>query len=154
MPSHRIERTTEDIRRELTAIFRELKDPRVSGAFLSIVRVEVTNDLSYSTPWTVGPDGRPVTNTKRYYPKDKVSFFGTGNGMRLGSGLWGIPPEEQIARFGVDVSYGGANPYVYVTQWAEKDPAVVWTKASGLFMPVLFNPYSLYVASVIETAGE
>ena len=49
MPSHRIERTTEDIRRELTAIFRELKDPRVSGAFLSIVRVEVTNDLSYCT---------------------------------------------------------------------------------------------------------
>ena len=49
MPSHRIERTTEDIRRELTAIFREVKDPRVSGAFLSIVRVEVTNDLSYCT---------------------------------------------------------------------------------------------------------
>ena len=49
MPSHRIERTTEDIRRELTAVFRELKDPRVTGAFLSIVRVEVTNDLSYCT---------------------------------------------------------------------------------------------------------
>lgn len=49
MSGHRIERTTEDIRRELTAIFRELKDPRVSTAFLSIVRVEVTNDLSYCT---------------------------------------------------------------------------------------------------------
>ena len=49
MASHRIERTTEDIKRELTAIFRELKDPRVSSAFLSIVRVEVTNDLSYCT---------------------------------------------------------------------------------------------------------
>ena len=49
MASHRIERTTEDIRRELTAVFRELKDPRVTGAFLSIVRVEVTNDLSYCT---------------------------------------------------------------------------------------------------------
>ena len=49
MAGHRIERTTEDIKRELTAIFRELKDPRVSGAFLSIVRVEVTNDLSYCT---------------------------------------------------------------------------------------------------------
>ena len=47
MASHKIERTTEDIRRELTAIFRELKDPRVTGAFLSIVRV--TNDLSYCT---------------------------------------------------------------------------------------------------------
>lgn len=49
MASHRIERTTEDIKRELTAIFRELKDPRVQQVFLSIVRVEVTNDLSYCT---------------------------------------------------------------------------------------------------------
>ncbi len=49
MAGHRIERTTEDIKRELTAIFRELKDPRVQQVFLSIVRVEVTNDLSYCT---------------------------------------------------------------------------------------------------------
>ena len=49
MSGHRIERTTEDIKRELTAIFRELKDPRVQNVFLSIVRVEVTNDLSYCT---------------------------------------------------------------------------------------------------------
>ena len=49
MAIHRIERTTEDIKRELTAIFRELKDPRVAQSFLSIVRVEVTNDLSYCT---------------------------------------------------------------------------------------------------------
>ena len=48
MPSHRIGRTTEDIMRELTAIFRELKDPRVQG-LISIVRVEVTNDLSHCT---------------------------------------------------------------------------------------------------------
>ncbi|MBR1481389.1 MAG: 30S ribosome-binding factor RbfA [Ruminococcus sp.] len=57
MPSHRIERTTEDIKRELTAIFRELKDPRVSGAFLSIVRVEVTNDLSYCTVYVSAIEG-------------------------------------------------------------------------------------------------
>ena len=49
MSGHRIERTTEDIKRELTSIFRELKDPRVQNVFLSIVRVEVTNDLSYCT---------------------------------------------------------------------------------------------------------
>ena len=49
MASHKIERTTEDIKRELTAIFRELKDPRVTQVSLSIVRVEVTNDLSYCT---------------------------------------------------------------------------------------------------------
>lgn len=48
MPGHRIQRTNEDIKRELTAILRELKDPRVSQAMLSIVRVETTNDLSYT----------------------------------------------------------------------------------------------------------
>ena len=118
-----------------------------------IARV-ITNDQSYSLPWTVDAStGRPVTHQERYFPKGKVSFFGTGNGMRLGTGLWGIPPEEQIARF-EQVAPSAQQPYVYVTQWAEKDPAVVWTKASALFMPVLFNPNSLYVASVKETPGQ
>jgi len=112
----------------------------------------ITNDQSYSLPWTVGSDGRPVVTQKRYFPADKVSFFGTGNGMRLGTGLWGVPPEEQIARF-EQVAPSTENPYVYMTQWAEKDPAVVWTKASALFMPVLFNPNSLYVATVTDNAG-
>jgi ribosome-binding factor A len=48
MASHRMGRTTEDIKRELTAIFRELKDPRIQG-LISIVRVEVTSDLSFCT---------------------------------------------------------------------------------------------------------
>ena len=47
MPSHKIQRINEDIRRELSAIFRELKDPRINSGLVSIVRVEVTNDLSY-----------------------------------------------------------------------------------------------------------
>lgn len=112
----------------------------------------ITNDLMYSKPRTLGSDGRPVTDKVRYFPKTACTFFGTGNGMRLGIGLWGTPPEEQIASF-EQVSPSGENPYVYMTQWAEKDPAVVWTKASGLFMPVLFNPDSLYIATVTETAG-
>ena len=41
MPSYKLGRTTEDIRREVSAILRELKDPRVSGCMLSVVRVEV-----------------------------------------------------------------------------------------------------------------
>ena len=57
MPSHKIERATEDIKRELTAIFRELKDPRINKAFLSIVRVEVTNDLSYCTVYVSAIEG-------------------------------------------------------------------------------------------------
>lgn len=46
MASHRMGRTTEDIKRELTAVLRELKDPRVANSMISIVRVEVSNDLS------------------------------------------------------------------------------------------------------------
>ena len=49
MSGHRIDRTTEDIKRELTAIFKTVKDPRVADCIISIIRVEVTNDLSYCT---------------------------------------------------------------------------------------------------------
>ena len=57
MANHKIGRTTEDIKRELTAIFRELKDQRVTEVFLSIVRVEVTNDLSYCTVFVSSLEG-------------------------------------------------------------------------------------------------
>ena len=57
MASHRIDRTTEDIKRELTAILRELKDPRVQETMLSVVRVEVTNDLSYCKVYVSSMEG-------------------------------------------------------------------------------------------------
>ena len=47
MSGFRVDRTNEDIMRELTAIIRKVKDPRVTG-MLSIVRVEVTKDMSYA----------------------------------------------------------------------------------------------------------
>ena len=49
MPNYRMDRTGEDIMRELTAILRTVKDPRVTGSMISIVRVDVTRDLSYAT---------------------------------------------------------------------------------------------------------
>ena len=62
MPSHRIGRTTEDILRELTAILRELKDPRVQG-LISIVRVDLTNDLSYCTVYISAMGGMEQAKT-------------------------------------------------------------------------------------------
>lgn len=111
----------------------------------------ITDDLSYSTPYTMGVDGRPVVSSKRYFPKNVVSFFGTSNGMKLGSSLWGVPPEEEISQFYTNASTSTRSPYVYMTQWAETDPAILWTKASALYIPVLYNPNSLYVATVAET---
>ena len=47
MAGHRVGRTSEDIKREITAIVRELKDPRISGKMLTVLRVDVSNDLSF-----------------------------------------------------------------------------------------------------------
>ncbi len=46
MAGYRIDRITEDIKRELVHILREVKDPRVSD-MLTVVKVDVSNDLSY-----------------------------------------------------------------------------------------------------------
>ncbi len=57
MSGHRIGRITEDIKRELTAVMREVKDPRVHKGFISVVRVDVTNDLSYATVYVSSLQG-------------------------------------------------------------------------------------------------
>lgn len=46
MPGYRLDRVTEDIKRELSEILRDMKDPRIKG-MVSIVRVTVSPDLSY-----------------------------------------------------------------------------------------------------------
>ena len=56
MAGHRLERITEDIKRELTELMRELKDPRITG-LLSVVRVSVSGDLSYATVYISAMDG-------------------------------------------------------------------------------------------------
>ena len=48
MPNYRMDRTGEDIMRELTAILRTVKDPRVQDVMISITRVETTPDLRYT----------------------------------------------------------------------------------------------------------
>lgn len=45
--SYKQNRTAEDIKRELTLLIGSLKDPRVSGAMLTVVRTEVAHDLSF-----------------------------------------------------------------------------------------------------------
>lgn len=45
MPSYRLGRINEDIQRELSALLRTVKDPRVSGHLLSILRVDTASDL-------------------------------------------------------------------------------------------------------------
>ena len=49
MASNRIDRINEEIQRELSALIRRLKDPRVSQVgMVSIIRVDTTGDLRYA----------------------------------------------------------------------------------------------------------
>ena len=40
-----------------------------------------------------------------------------------------------------------AEQFITLTQWTEPDPTAVWSKASGLFVPVLPNPAGLFIAT-------
>ncbi len=110
----------------------------------------ITNDLTYASDRAIDASGNVVQTTKRYFPDNTITFFATANGDILGTGLWGDPPEVDIQRF-MNVEGSAVSPFVYVSQWAENDPTVLWTRASALFMPVLYNPNSLFIASVTET---
>ena len=57
MNSSKSARVSEDIKRQLSLIARELKDPRVKDKMLSFVRVEVTNDLSFAKIYVSAMEG-------------------------------------------------------------------------------------------------
>ena len=56
MPSFRLDRTSEDVKRELTDIMRTLKDPRING-LLSILKVDLSKDLSLCRVYVSSLDG-------------------------------------------------------------------------------------------------
>lgn len=109
-----------------------------------------TNDGIYNANnEVVDPEtGRLVVEQHRYYPKDKITFFASPANGRLGVGLWGNPPE--VTNRLTNTTNTGVSPYVYIHQWTEHDPAVLWTKASGLFVPVLYNPTGMYIVTVSD----
>lgn len=51
MAKYRRGRINEEMMKETAMILREVKDPRVSGAFISVTGAEVTADLKYAKIW-------------------------------------------------------------------------------------------------------
>ena len=83
MAGNKIARVTEDVHREITAILRDVKDPRVRGCLLSVVRVEVTNDLSYSTIYVSTMEGMDRTKNAVQGLKSAAGFIRRELGRRL-----------------------------------------------------------------------
>ena len=48
MANYRRGRINDEMKKELSAVLREVKDPRISDAFISITAVEVTGDLKFA----------------------------------------------------------------------------------------------------------
>jgi len=57
MPSYHISRAAEDLKRELTALLRELKDPRLQGKLLTVVRVHLSGDGSTAKIYVSAMEG-------------------------------------------------------------------------------------------------
>jgi len=57
MAGYKADRVSEDIKREIIAVIRELKDPRVKDKMLTVVRVDVSHDLSYAKVYVSALDG-------------------------------------------------------------------------------------------------
>lgn len=60
MASYKIGRVAGDMQRNLAEIFRELKDPRISQ-LLSVVKVDVSGDLSYAKIYVSAIEGETET---------------------------------------------------------------------------------------------
>lgn len=109
-----------------------------------------TQDGRYNANNTeLGNRGELKVVNARYYPEDKISFFATQSNGYLGAGLYGNPPSVTDPLITTST---GNRPYVTVSQWTENDPAVLWTKAEAIFIPVLFAPDSLFIATVSDGA--
>ena len=105
MPSQSINRINEDVKRELADIFRGLKDPRISP-LVSIVRVEVSGDLSYAKVYVSALGGEDATGNTIKGLKSAAGFIRKELSERLR--IRKVPelrfiPDTSIAR-GADIS--------------------------------------------------
>jgi ribosome-binding factor A len=57
MPSYHLNRAAEDMKRELTVLLRELKDPRVAGKLLTVVRVHLSGDAAVAKVYVSAMEG-------------------------------------------------------------------------------------------------
>lgn len=94
----------------------------------------ITNDDRYKV-------GAKDTKARRFFPEMTISFITTMG--TVGASLYGSTPEE--------LAYKGEiskKMYCTITSWTDNDPVITWTKASGLFVPVLKDPNSLFIATI------
>lgn len=82
MAGYKLGRITSDIRAALSELLREVKDPRVSK-LLSIVKVDVSGDLSYATVYVSAIEGADTTRESAAALNKASGFLRHELGARL-----------------------------------------------------------------------
>ncbi len=83
MANHRADRVSEDIQRELSAIMREMKDPRLHNGIISVVRCEITHDLSYCKAYISAMNGFDCAKQAVTALKNASGYIRRELGVRL-----------------------------------------------------------------------
>lgn len=84
MAGYKTDRVAEDIKREIIAIIRdEIKDPRVQGKLLTVVRVEVSGDLSYAKAFISAMEGYEAAQEAAKGLKNAAGYIRREVGQRL-----------------------------------------------------------------------
>ena len=110
----------------------------------------VTNDGHYGVPAS-NSAGKVIIGQERYFPENTLVMVALGPNGALGTGLWGVTPEEEAQ--GGTFTTLRQQQFVTVAQWPEQDPVGIWTKASGLFVPVMPNVYGHVIADLTGTGA-
>ncbi len=83
MKSFKSDRNSEDIMREITAILREMKDPRLHHSLISVLRVEVSGDGSYCKVYITSMDGMQSANEAVKALRNAAGYIRHELGSRL-----------------------------------------------------------------------
>ena len=101
MPGFKMGRVTSDIKMSLSDILREVKDPRVSK-LLSIVKLDVSGDMSYAKVYVSAIEGREKTVESVKALKNAAGYIRRGLGSRLK--LRKVPELRFVADDSIEIS--------------------------------------------------
>lgn len=83
MPSYHINRHSEDIKRTLTALLRDVKDPRTQGKMLTFVRVHLSGDGAVAKVYVSALEGLAAASEAVKGLKSAAGFLRGEVGRRL-----------------------------------------------------------------------
>lgn len=101
MAGYKINRITSDIKLALSELLREVKDPRVSK-LLSIVKLDVSGDLSYATVYVSAIEGAAKTAESVKALKGAAGYLRRELGARLS--LRKVPQLRFVADDSIEIS--------------------------------------------------